>query len=55
MVAAAVTAYQQHIQPDPAGLERTELDNRCLGRGDEAASGPSPESAICANLVLDPA
>src|ERR1035437_2451626 len=45
MAAAAVTAHQQHIQPDPAGLERTELDNQRAGRGDEAASGPSPESA----------
>jgi hypothetical protein len=46
MAAAAVTARQQHIQPDPAWLEKTGLDNQRAGRRDEAASGPSPES-IC--------
>ena len=47
MAAAAVTAHQQHIQPDPAGPERTEPDSaQAAATRQPAAQAQSRQGAV---------
>ena len=38
-------SVRRRLPPKSGAATSADLDNRCAGRGDEAASGPSPESA----------